>query len=246
MLSLPLNTLRRRNAIPVLFPKSALIGAICGFLLVVSADAQAPRFRVGPSADIQEQGKKKVSDEAQQASKDALATLDRGDIAGAKKLYQKVLTLAPGNAPTLINLSLIEYREKKYADAETLLKSAVKSAPDSGLPWLALGMVQYEQNKLDAALASLAMAAYLDPKDARTHHYLGIVVGSKGWYSAAEEEMRKAIELEPGYAEAHYNLAVFYLERKPPALELARRHYYKSLDLGGAPDRDIEKKLEAK
>jgi hypothetical protein len=30
----------------------------------------------------------------------------------------------------------------------------------------------------------------------------------------------------------------------PP--ELARRHYDKSLDLGGAPDKDIEKKLEAK
>ena len=220
--------------------KSALVCALCG-----SALAQAPRFRVGPSADIQEEGKKKVSDEAQKTAKEAMALLEKGDSAGAKKLFQKVLTLAPGNAPTLINLGLIEYREKKFAEAEALLKAAVKSAPESGLPWLVLGMLQYEQNKLDAALASLAMSAYLDPKDARTHHYLGIVVGSKGWYSGAEEEMRKAIEIEPGYAEAHYNLAVFYLERKPPAVELARRHYYKSIDLGGAPDRDIEKKIEA-
>jgi len=101
-------------------------------------------------------------------------------------------------------------------------------------------------DKLDAALASLAMAAYLEPKDARVHQYLGVVVGSKGWYSAAEDEMRKAIELEPDYAEAHYNLAVFYLERNPPAVELARRHYYKSVDLGGAPDPELEKKVEAK
>lgn len=220
----------------------ALICAICGSF---SAEAQAPRFRVGPSADIQEQGKKKVSDEAQQAAKEAMGLLEKGDLAGAKKAFQKVLTLAPGNAPTLINLGLIEYREKKFGEAEALLKAAVKSAPESGLPWLVLGMLQYEQNKLDAALASLSMAAYLDPKDARTHHYLGICVGSKGWYSAAEEEMRKAIEIEPEYTEAHYNLAVFYLERKPPAVELARRHYHKSLDLGGAPDRDIEKKLES-
>jgi Flp pilus assembly protein TadD len=107
-------------------------------------------------------------------------------------------------------------------------------------------VVQFEQGKLDAALASLAMATYLEPKDARAHHYLGVVVGSKGWYSAAEDEMRKAIEIEPKYAEAHYNLAVFYLERKPPAVELARRHYQKSLDLGGAPDPAIEKKIEGK
>lgn len=222
--------------------------AVAAALLLAAAQAQtpSPRFRLGPSADIQEQGKKKVSDEAQQASKAALALLDKGDSAGAKKLFQKVLTLAPGNAPTLINLGLIEYREKRYADAETLLKSAVKNAPESGLPWLVLGVLQYEQNKLDAALASLAMSVYLEPKDARTHHYLGIVVGSKGWYSAAEDEMRKAIELAPDYAEAHYNLAVFYLERKPPALELARRHYFKSVDLGGAPDPDIEKKIESR
>lgn len=209
-----------------------------------AADAQAPRFRLGPSADIQEEGKKKVSEEAQEAAKGAMAALEQGRIVEAKRLFQKGLTLAPGNAPILINLALIEYREKRYADAETLAKSAMKSAPDSGLPWLVLGVLQYEQDKLDAALASLAMSVYLEPKDARAHHYLGIVVGSKGWYSAAEEEMRKAIELEPGYAEAHYNLAVFYLERKPPAVELARRHYHKSVDLGGAPDPDIEKKLE--
>ena len=210
------------------------------------AHAQSPRFRLGPSADIQEQGKKKVSEDAQKAAKEAMAALDRGQSSEAKRLFQKALAFAPGNAPILINLGLIEYREKRLSDAETLLKSAVKSAPESGLPWLVLGVVQYEQDKLDAALASLAMSAYLDPKDARTHHYLGIVVGSKGWYSAAEEEMRKAIEIEPGYAEAHYNLAVFYLERKPPSIELARRHYYKSVDLGGAPDSDIEKKLEGR
>ncbi len=229
----------------VLLLKSAFICAICGFHPAHSADTQAPRFHVGPSADIQEEGKKTVSDEAQRAAKEGMALLDKGDTAGAKKLFRKVLTLAPGNAPTLINLGLIEYREKRFAEAEALLKSAVKSAPESGLPWLVLGMVQYEQTKLDAALASLAMAAFLDPKDARTHHYLGICIGSKGWYSGAEEEMRKAIEIAPGYAEAHYNLAVFYLERKPPALELARRHYYKAIDLGGAPDKDLEKKIEA-
>jgi Flp pilus assembly protein TadD len=219
------------------------------FLLLVTCSvcvAAQPQFRLGPAADIQEKGKKKISDEAQKTAKEAIATLEKGDTPGAKMLFDKVLTLAPGNVPTLINLGLIEYRQKNYSGAETLLKSAVKGASESGLAWLVLGVVQYEQHKLEAALASLAMAAYLEPKDARVHQYLGVVVGSKGWYSAAEDEMRKAIELEPDYAEAHYNLAVFYLERNPPAVELARRHYYKSVDLGGAPDPELEKKVEAK
>lgn len=203
----------------------------------------APKFRLGPSTEIEEPGKKKVSAEAQSIAKKAMAAFQKGDFATARRDFQRVLVLAPGNVPVTVNLALIDYRENRFADAEALLKSATRAAPDSALPWLVLGVVQFEQKKLDAALAALAQAAYLEPKDARTHHYLGVVIGSKGWYSGAEDEMRKAIELEPEYAEAHYNLAVFYLQRVPPAVELARRHYQKSVDLGGATDLALEKKI---
>ena len=104
-----------------------------------------------------------------------------------------------------------------------------------------LGVIYYDQNKLDRALAALAQAVLFEPKDARAHHFLGVTIGKKGWYLGAEDEMRKAIELNPDYAEAHFNLAVFYLQRSPPAVELARRHYQKALDLGAAPDPQVEK-----
>lgn len=217
-------------------------------LLAGPADLPAqstPRFRLGPSHDIQEPGKKKVSTEAQTLARKAMASFQKGDFAEARQNFQKALVLAPGNVPVTINLALIDYREKRFTEAEERLRSATRNSPESGLSWLVLGVVQFEQNKLDAALAALAHAAYLEPKDARAHHYLGVVIGSKGWYSGAEDEMRKAIELDPDYAEAHYNLAVFYLQRVPPATELARRHYEKSLDLGGAPDAEIKKKIGA-
>jgi Flp pilus assembly protein TadD len=227
-------------------------GQVGAFALILSAasvraaETPAPKLGLRPMVEIDEPGKTKVSNEAQRLSKQAIAELEKGDSAGARRDFNKVLELVPNNAPTLINLGLLEYRQKNLDEAERVLKTATKSAPEAGLPWLALGVVQYERGKLDAALASLAMSAYLEPKDARTHHYLGVVVGSKGWYSAAEDEMRKAIELAPDYAEAHYNLAVFYLERTPPAVELARRHYYKSVDLGGARDPALEKRIEGK
>ena len=230
------------------FPVS-LISATTAFILLVRGSIAAeskPGLGLGPSTEIQESGKRKISEEAQRLSKQAIAALNKGDAEAARRDFKKVLEIVPDNAPTLINLGLLEYRQKKYAEAETALTAATRSAPQSGLSWLALGVVQFEQGKLDGALASLAMSAYLEPKDARVHHYLGVVVGSKGWYSAAEDEMRKAIELAPEYAEAHYNLAVFYLERNPPATELARRHYQKSVDFGGAPDPALEKKIEGK
>jgi Tfp pilus assembly protein PilF len=51
----------------------------------------------------------------------------------------------------------------------------------------------------------------------------------------------RAVELDPGYADAHYNLAVFYLQEKPPAVELARRHYFKAVELGVEKDPEMEK-----
>ena len=119
----------------------------------------------------------------------------------------------------------------------------VRSEPESGLGWLILGVICYDQNKLDAALAALSQAVFLEPKDARAHHYLGVTIGRKGWYLGAEDEMRKAIALAPDYPEAHFNLAVFYLQHTPPAVELARRHYQQALDLGAAPDPQVAKSL---
>lgn len=181
---------------------------------------------------------------AQAYAKTALDAMTRGDLETAKREFGKVLNFVPGNVPTTINLGLIAYREKDYARAEALLKKVARTEPENGLPWLLLGMVAYDQDKLDAALAALAQAVFYAPKDARAHHYLGVTIGKKGWYSGAEDELRKAIAIDPGYGEAHYNLAVFYLQRKPPAVELARRHYEKSLNLGGATDPQLEEQLE--
>ncbi|EDY19159.1 Tetratricopeptide TPR_2 repeat protein [Chthoniobacter flavus Ellin428] len=119
----------------------------------------------------------------------------------------------------------------------------MRLAPEASLGWLILGIVQYDRTRYDNALASLAQAAVLDPRNAMVHQYLGVTIGQKGWYSGAEDEMRKAIELDPSYAQAHFNLAVFYLQRNPPAVELARRHYERALELGAAPDPDVEKSL---
>jgi tetratricopeptide (TPR) repeat protein len=183
------------------------------------------------------------TDEAQRLARLANGAFEKGDLAAARGYYERVLTLAPGSPAARINLGLIAYRQRRFEDAENILREVIRGYPESGLAWLILGIVYYDQDKLEAALAALAQAVWLEPKDARAHHYLGVAIGRRGWYSGAEDEMRKALELQPDYAEAHYNLAVFYLQRNPPALELARRHYQKSLDLGAAPDADTEKLL---
>ena len=200
---------------------------------------------IGLATELNEPGRDIVSAEAQQLSRDATVAFARGDLAAARKGFERVLALVPGNAASTINLGLVAYREKKFDEAERLLTAAVRAQPEAALGWLVLGVITYEQDKLDQALAALAQAVFLAPKDARAHHYLGVTIGKKGWYSGAEDEMRKALEIDPNYAEAHFNLAVFYLQRNPPAVELARRHYQKALDLGAAPDAQVQKSIDA-
>jgi Flp pilus assembly protein TadD len=85
----------------------------------------------------------------------------------------------------------------------------------------------------------------LDSANARAHAALAVTLVAKGWMTGAELELQRAIELDPNFGEAHFNLALVCLQRLPPAVELARRHYQRAIDLGENPDPAIEKKLAA-
>jgi tetratricopeptide (TPR) repeat protein len=219
------------------------------FLVAVAATSLAAdpsptvKFRFDPAPEVDEPGKKKVDVDVQHAFTAGNIAIGRGDLNAAREDFLKVLQAVPDSIPAMVNLGLVEYRAKNLEKAEGLLQNAVNISPKSGLGWLLLGVVQYDRNRFDFALASLAQAAVLDPKNPMVHQYLGVTIGQKGWYSGAEDELRKAIELDPEYAEAHFNLAVFYLQRNPPAVELARRHYERALELGAAPDSDVERSL---
>lgn len=184
-----------------------------------------------------------VPEVARESAAEGNAAFEKGDFAAAAKAYRRVVDLAPGNIVGLVNLGMAESRLSHYEEAEKALKEALRQRLETGAAWLALGMMYYEQRRYDDAFAALAQAARYDSANPRTHHYLGVVMGAKGWLDGAADELRRAVRIDPAYRDAHYNLAVIYLQQKPPAVELARRHYYRSIELGGPPDREIEKTL---
>ena len=185
----------------------------------------------------------KRDDEAQRVHAEALLAFQKGDLEGAAKGYERVLVLAPENAPALINLALVRQRQKKFEEGDALLKRVLRNDVTNGGAWLLLGIAAYERGNLEAAHAHLAQAVLYAPKNPQAHLYLGITLGRKGWYSAGEDELRRALEINPKFAEAHYNLAVLCMERVPPAVELGRRHYTKALELGAAPDPELARKI---
>ncbi len=180
---------------------------------------------------------------AQQLHDTALKDFAEGRLDAASAGFQKVLALAPENPPALLNLALIAQRQQRAEDAEKLLHRVIQKDAANATAWLLLGIGAYERNDLVAAHAHLAQAVLHAPQDARAHQYLGATFGRRGWYGAGEDELRRALELDPKSAEAHYNLAAIYMERVPPAVELARRHYFRAVDLGAPPDKHLAERI---
>ena len=200
----------------------------------------APAAPVAPANDG-----KYVPDIAREAASEGQAAFSLKDYVRARRSFKKALDLAPDNLVVLINLGVVEFYLGNFADSEAVLKRAVQLKLDAAPAWLTLGTMYMEQDRLDEALAALAQATLYDSRNARARNYLGVVVGRKGWIDGAQAELRKAVEIDPEYTDAHYNLAVFYLENKPPSVELARRHYYRAVELGAEKDLEIEKMLKS-
>ncbi len=199
---------------------------------------------VGGGAVAQENPDTFVPDVARSAAAEGNEAFARGDYDAAREAYRKVIELAPNNVVGSVNLGVVEYRAGNLETAETVLMNVVQQRIKTGAAWLTLGIMFYENNRIDEALAALAQATLYDEGNARAHNYFGVTMGVKGWKDGAEAELRRAVELDPEYRDAHYNLALLYLERRPPSVELAKRHYYRSVELGAPRDAVLEKNLK--
>jgi Flp pilus assembly protein TadD len=173
-----------------------------------------------------------------------MMALAKNDSVAAASDFAKVLEWNASHLGALVNLGWIAQRKQEWVQSESFMRRAVAVAPENPAVWMGLGLAVLEQSRLDAAIAAFAQVVALDPKSARGHRFFGLALGRRGWVQAAEEELRRSLEIEPDDAGAHFNLAVFYLRRKPVAVELARRHYYRALDLGFEPDPSLEESLK--
>ncbi len=174
----------------------------------------------------------------------AVAAFAKKDWPAARKAYQEMLGLDDGNALIWANLGAVEQQDGDVKRAVECFENSVKFNPRLAQSWTALGLLVQQQGDAYRAISCFARAIHEDPEDARAHNYLAITMKGLGWTDAAEAELQKAIDLKPDYGIAHFNMALMLLERRPPATELARRHYDKALTLGVAKDDVVERRLK--
>ena len=186
----------------------------------------------------------KLPEATTELSKKAARAISKQDWAGARAAYSEMLESEPDNALAIANLGIVEFQTDNTTRARELLEKAVSLKPKLAASWTTLGLLYYKEEQWDLAVSALTRALSVDPRNAQAHNYLAVVAKARGWTNAAEMELQKAIDVAPSYAEPHFNLALMYLERQPPARELARRHYKKALELGAEADPLIEEELK--
>jgi tetratricopeptide (TPR) repeat protein len=174
----------------------------------------------------------------------AAVAFSKGDWASARKAYNEMIELDPKNALVWANLGAVEQQAGDAKRAVECFEKSVEHNAALAQSWLALGLLRLEAGDTYHAISCLTRAIHEDPEDARAHNYLAIATKNLGWMDAAEAELQKAIAMKPDYGVAHFNLALMMLEQRPPAIELAKRHYDKALSLGVAKDEVVERRLK--
>jgi tetratricopeptide (TPR) repeat protein len=174
----------------------------------------------------------------------AAAAFGKQDWEAARKAYHEMLELDDGNALVWANLGAVEQQAGETKRAIECFEKSVEFNPGLAPSWTALGLLVQRQGDTYRAISCFARAIHEDPEDARAHNFLAIAAKGLGWTDAAEAELQKSLDMKPDYGIAHFNMALMLLERRPPAIELARRHYEKALSLGVAKDDVVERRLK--
>lgn len=162
----------------------------------------------------------------------------------ARAAYEEMLKLDEHNALAWANLGAVEQQAGKTKEALECFEKSVIINPNLAQSWSALGLIYSSNGDTYRAISCFTRAIHEEPADARAHNYLAIASKNLGWIDAAQNELQRAIELNPQYGIAHFNLALLYLDQKPPALELAKRHYEKAVSLGVEKDEIVERRLK--
>ncbi|HXX07133.1 MAG TPA: tetratricopeptide repeat protein [Pseudolabrys sp.] len=145
------------------------------------------------------------SDAAKQYFFTGLEHLESGDFANAEKFLAHTLDLAPRSIPTLSNLAIAQYRQKKIVEASETAEKAIEVDPTHKDGYRMLATCQREQMKYEDALATCEKILALDPTDAEALCNRGSVLNRLQKYSEAIQSIDRALAIQPIFADAHLN-----------------------------------------
>ena len=160
---------------------------------------------------------------------DGCVFLDAEDFSQAEHKFRKSLELIPDRASTLTNLSVVQFKLKKYSEARATAQKAISVESDNSEAYLNLGLIEKELKSFEDAIQFFDKAIILKPNYHEAFSNKGNVLNELKRYDEAIAHYDKALSLKPDYAEAWSNKAITLNELK--RYDEVITHYDKALSL---------------
>ena len=134
------------------------------------------------------------------------AAHQRGDLGGAKAVYESILAQNPRDPEALHLLGVVAFQERKPEESVRLIERAIEINPGNPAYYSNVALTYQALNRWEEAVRRGEQAVALNPEMAEGHNNLGIALKRLNRLEAAEAAFRKALECRPGFAEARTNL----------------------------------------
>lgn len=139
---------------------------------------------------------------------EALARHQRGEIAQAKQLYERILEVDKDHAEALHLLGVIAFQVGKNEIAIQFIGRALEIEPDFAEAHCNLANALVSHGKVEAAVGSLRTALKLKPDFIDAHCKLGDTLRMLGRMDEAAASCRHAIELQPTNPSGYIKLGI--------------------------------------
>ena len=144
-----------------------------------------------------------------------------GELGLARRLYEKVLKLRPGQPDALHNLGFLALHDGFPGKAAPLIHKALASQPGNPLFWNSLGIALRKLGRNDEARAAFQQATRQATAFPQADFNLGNLHQAEGRWDEAIAAYRHAIALAPGYLKAYHQLAILLCKTEDTAAALA-------------------------
>jgi Flp pilus assembly protein TadD len=134
-----------------------------------------------------------------------LANEPTGNYAGAVRIYQRGLEVAPDNVELLNSLGFSLFQQGNSKEAVVALEKALSVDPKHWKAHNNMALAAIDLGELELAEAHYRESLAIEPQPA-IYNDLGFVLERQGLPDEAAEMYRMAVKLDPESASAHYNL----------------------------------------
>ncbi|MFQ5508135.1 MAG: sulfotransferase [Leptospirillia bacterium] len=163
---------------------------------------------------------------------DAFARHRSGDLAGAARLYGKVLVQQPNHDRCLYLMGTLQVQSGRPDRALPLLTRAAQRNPQAAEVQDRLGSALRGLGDMAGAEAAHRRAVALEPRNGTFHNNLGVVLQELGRAADAAECFQAAVRLLPDFVSAHSNLGAALKEMR--VTDKAVEHFKRAMELDPA------------